>query len=154
MGYAGDVAVAFSPGEGTQTAEQLVLTAIGSAKKSIHLAAYSFTSKSIAAALVDASRRGVAVRALLDESNRTGKYSGATFLINAGIPVRISTRYAIMHHKFMVIDGSTVQTGSFNYTNAAAKSNAENVILMRGVAGVARDYEVEWNRLWEEAESP
>ena len=39
-------------------------------------------------------------------------YSGATFLANSGIPTRINSRYAIMHNKFLVIDGRHVQTGA------------------------------------------
>ena len=35
---------------------------------------------------------------------------------DAGIPIRINSYYAIMHDKYMVIDGKTVETGSFNYT--------------------------------------
>ena len=31
----------------------------------------------------------------------------------------------------MVIDGGTVITGSFNFTKAAEKSNAENVLVIR-----------------------
>lgn len=41
------------------------------------------------------------------------------YLARQGVPVRIDSRYAIMHNKFMVIDGVTVQTGSFNYTRSA-----------------------------------
>ena len=148
----GAVAFAFSPGAGDQTAEALVLEMISSAKHSIHLAAYSFTSKPIAEALRDASRRGVTVMVVLDKSNKTAKYSGATFLKNAGIPVRIDSKYAIMHDKFMVIDGATVETGSFNYTSAAAEKNAENAIVIRGSAGVAEGYDAEWKRLWDESE--
>jgi phosphatidylserine/phosphatidylglycerophosphate/cardiolipin synthase-like enzyme len=32
-----------------------------------------------------------------------------------------------MHNKFMIIDGKILQTGSFNYSQAAEDSNAENV---------------------------
>ena len=60
------------------------------------MAAYSFTSPKIAKALVDAHKRGVQVRAVLDKSQLSERYSGATFLANAGVPVRIDSRYAII----------------------------------------------------------
>ena len=53
-------------------------------------------------------KRGVRVRGMLDKSQLSERYSGATFLANAGVTVRINSRYAIMHNKFLVIDGQTV----------------------------------------------
>jgi len=50
----------------------------------------------------------VRVRGMLDKSQLSERYSGATFLANAGVTVRINSRYAIMHNKFLVIDGQTV----------------------------------------------
>ncbi len=144
-----DVTVAFSPGD----AEQSVIAAIGSARHSVHLAAYSFTSRPVARALVDAKARGVEIEAVLDRSNATARYSGATLLARAGIPVRIDARYAIMHDKFLVIDGATVETGSFNYTKAAAEKNAENVVVLRDMPDVAARYEAEWQHLWAESEA-
>jgi len=88
---------------------------------------------------------------VLDRSNKTAKYSSATFLTNSGIPTRIDSKYPIMHSKFIVVDGVTVQTGSLNYTNAAEK-NAENIIILRDNAEVARQYYEEWKRLWDESE--
>jgi hypothetical protein len=39
--------------------------------------------------------------------------------LHAAIPVYIDAEHAIAHNKIMVIDGQTVITGSFNFTNAA-----------------------------------
>lgn len=52
----------------------------------------------------------------------------------------------------MIADGSTVQTGSFNYTASADSRNAENSIVLRGVPQIAAQYEKEFNRLWAESE--
>jgi phosphatidylserine/phosphatidylglycerophosphate/cardiolipin synthase-like enzyme len=102
--------------------------------------------------LVDANKRGVQVRAVLDKSQLSERYSGATSLANAGVPVCINSRYAIMHNKFLVIDGQAVETGSFNYTKAAAGKNAENAIVIRSVPSVVQAYAAEWKRLWDESE--
>ena len=74
----------FSPRGGGQKA---IIDAIGQAKESVYVQAYSFTSAPIAKALVDAAKRGVKVEAILDKSQRKATYTGATFLKNAGIPV-------------------------------------------------------------------
>ena len=58
------IEVAFSPESG---AEALVLKMIGSARRSIRLAGYSFTSPAVVRGLIDAKRRGVDVKVLLDD---------------------------------------------------------------------------------------
>ena len=68
---------------------------------------------------------------ILDKSQRTQKYSSATFLYNQGIPVKIDAQHAIAHNKVMIIDGKTVITGSFNFTKAAEDNNAENLLVIR-----------------------
>jgi phosphatidylserine/phosphatidylglycerophosphate/cardiolipin synthase-like enzyme len=143
------VEIAFSP---VGDAEALVLKVIGRARESIHLAAYSFTSRPVAEALVAAHRRGVAVQAVLDESQESGKYTGATFLVHAGIAVRIDRRHAIMHNKYLVVDGRHVETGSFNFTRAAAQKNAENVLVLWNNPQAARDYLGDWRTHWDHAE--
>ncbi|TXH38763.1 MAG: phospholipase D family protein [Rhodospirillaceae bacterium] len=130
----------FTPG-GACT--QLIVNAISSAKHDIRVQAYSFTSAPIAKALADAHRRGVDVKVILDKSQATAKYTGATYLQNAGVPVAIDYKVAIAHNKVMVIDGSTVITGSFNFTKAAQERNAENLLVIRD-AELARQYLANW----------
>jgi phosphatidylserine/phosphatidylglycerophosphate/cardiolipin synthase-like enzyme len=131
---------------------RIIMKAINEAEKSIKVAAYSFTSKPVSTALVNAHKRGVKVQAVVDAKSNKGKYSAAQFLANNGVPVRTNGRYAIMHNKFIVIDGKTLQTGSFNYSAAAANKNAENVIIIRNVQPLAAQYTKEWQKLWDEGE--
>lgn len=140
--------VGFSPGG---TAHQIVITAIKEARTSIDIAAYSFTSKNIALSLVDAYTRGVNIRIVADMKSYRDKYNSVTYLINKHIPVRLNNKYAIMHNKFMVIDGHSIETGSFNYTESAISRNAENVIYLRNRIDIAKKYMHEFNRLWSEA---
>lgn len=134
--------VYFSPRGGGQ---QAIVDAIGQARESIYVQAYSFTSAPIAKALVDAARRGVKVVAILDKSQRKETYTGATFLRNEGIPVYIDAAHAIAHNKIMVIDGQTVVTGSFNFTKAAEDRNAENLLIIKD-KGLAQLYMENWER--------
>ena len=141
--------VGFSP---RGTAVKLVLAVIGEAKSSILVACYEFTDRDIAEALEAAAHRGVKVQIVADAKAARAKYSQVPIVSAAGIPVQLATRYAIMHNKFMVIDGTTVETGSFNYTTAAITSNAENVLVLRNAPDIAKLYTEEWGKLWEEAE--
>jgi phosphatidylserine/phosphatidylglycerophosphate/cardiolipin synthase-like enzyme len=134
--------VCFTPG-GNCTG--LIVDELAKAKETVLLQAYSFTSKPIAEALVAAKERGVLVKAILDKSQRTERYSGATFLSNSGIDVKIDERPAIAHNKVIIIDGRAVVTGSFNFTRAAQEKNAENVFIIHD-AGVAANYVSNWER--------
>lgn len=144
------VEVAFSPDMG---ATDLVVKAIGEARKTLRVAAYSFTSKPIAQTLLDAHKRGIDVRVVVDKSQAKARYSSATFLANVGIPIRIDYKYAIMHNKFIIVDDANIELGSFNYTKAAEEKNAENAMVLRNDPPVVKQYDAEWERLWGESET-
>lgn len=134
------VQVWFSPDGGCTTA---IVNELRDTKRTVLIQAYSFTSVPIARAMVEAHRRGVQVRVILDSSQRTEKYSSADFLANAGIEVLIDEAHAIAHNKVMVLDGERVITGSFNFTKAAEDKNAENVVLLRSQE-IAATYAANW----------
>jgi phosphatidylserine/phosphatidylglycerophosphate/cardiolipin synthase-like enzyme len=125
----GTIDVFFSPNGGATNA---IVNEIGKARKEIVVQAYSFTSKPIAKALLDAKKRGISIVAVLDKSQRKEKYTAATFLSNAGIPVYIDDKHAIAHNKIIIIDRQTLITGSFNFTKAAEEKNAENLLVIKG----------------------
>ena len=135
------IAVYFSPKGGCTNA---AVSALDAAQSSILVQAYSFTSAPIAKALVDAKNRGVDVQVILDKSQKTEKYSGATFLMNAGIPTFIDSKHKIAHNKIMVIDGRTVITGSFNFTKSAEEGNAENLLVISDAPELAKKYSENW----------
>src|SRR5579872_7042932 len=93
------IEVYFSPQGGCTEA---VVYALDHATNTILVQAYSFTSAPIAKALVNAHKRGVNIQVILDKSQRTEKYSSATFLRNEGIPTFIDAKHAIAHNKIMV----------------------------------------------------
>ena len=136
------VQVYFSPNGGCTEA---IISQINNTKSEILVQAYSFTSAPITKALVAAHKRGVKVQAILDKSQRSGKYTSATFLTNAGISTYIDTKYAIAHNKIMISDREIVITGSFNFTKAAEEKNAENVLIIRD-RGLAKIYIENWEK--------
>ena len=139
--------VGFSP---KRNALEVVMSFVLGAKSELLVAAYSFTSKEIAFALVEAKQRGVDVRVVVDHAQNSddqGGYKAVDFLSAQGIPVFRSENYAAMHHKFMVADGEHVQLGSFNYTTSANSRNAETAIAFRHAPDLASVYRTEWLRL-------
>lgn len=145
---AGSIEVAFSPNNGVT---EVVVKAIGEAKQTLLVAAYSFTSKDIAEALLDAKKRGVAVKIILDKSQVSQKYSSSTFFANQGFDLRIDVKHAIYHDKVMIIDDKTVITGSFNFTKAAETKNAENLLVLRDNPTLAKLYTQDWWFNWQQA---
>ena len=75
-------------------------------------------------------------------------FSGKNFkkeLTNLGIPVKIDAVHAIAHNKIVIIDGETVITRSFNFTEAAEENNAENLLVIHD-----RKLAERYTRNWEE----
>jgi phospholipase D len=109
---AAKVSVCFTPSE---QCEDRIVAEIDRARASIRVQAYGFTSLPIIHALQRAAGRGVEVLAILDKTNER-KYSGATLLRAAGIPVWIDYMPSIAHNKVILIDESLVIGGAYNVT--------------------------------------
>ncbi len=134
----GNVTVYFSPRGGCRDA---AVEQINQSHVSIDFQAYSFTSYEIARALAAAHDRGVKVTAVLDEKAAREEYRQPNFLAQHGVPTYIDGRHPIAHNKVIVIDGSTVITGSFNFTEQAEKANAENMLVIKGDLALATAYD-------------
>jgi phosphatidylserine/phosphatidylglycerophosphate/cardiolipin synthase-like enzyme len=134
------IEVYFSPHGGCTDA---VVREIESARTTILVQAYSFTSAPIARALVDAKRRGVRVQVILDKGELRQNYREPDFLAQVGVPTRVDAQHANAHNKVMIIDRQVVLTGSFNFTRQAETSNAENLLVIRSPE-LARQYTANW----------
>jgi phosphatidylserine/phosphatidylglycerophosphate/cardiolipin synthase-like enzyme len=132
-----DLACWFSPKGGCTEA---IVGEIEGAKTTIQVLSYSFTSRPIANALIDAHRRGVKVTVVADKSEVDDVRSEIKSLHRAGVPVYIDDKHGIAHNKVMVIDGVTIITGSFNFTHAAEFENADNVLIVHNHPAIASAY--------------
>ena len=132
--------VYFSPNGGCTEA---IVDALDHAKSEVLVQAYSFTSRDIAKALLEAHKRGVHIEIILDRSNRSKKYSAGDFTAHMGISTYIDSAHAIAHNNIMIIDKKTVITGSFNFTKAAENNNAENLLIISS-SDLARYFILNW----------
>lgn len=135
--------VYFSPHGGCTEA---VVRAVHEAQKQILVEAYSFTSEPIAMAFIEAEKRGVNVKVILDKSQEQARGTEADLISENGIPTYIDAAYRIAHDKVMVIDGSRVITGSFNFTKSAEDFNAENLLIISNDPPLADQYTQSWNK--------
>jgi phosphatidylserine/phosphatidylglycerophosphate/cardiolipin synthase-like enzyme len=131
----------------TEACDMRIIQLIGTAKKSVYVAVYSFTRDGLANALVDASRRGLDVKVVIERDNAFGSGSEYLFLKNAGVDVRLDNNPDLMHHKFMIVDGEIVLTGSYNWSTAAEERNDENYVVIAD-SDVAALYTKEFFRVW------
>ncbi|MBI3564376.1 MAG: DUF1669 domain-containing protein [Elusimicrobia bacterium] len=120
----------FSPQGGIEDA---LIAAVQAAKATIDIAMFSFYSKRVALALLEAKKRGVAVRLVLDKSQASLSSLDDWFAwhdfdvrLIVGPDDERDPLYQKMHNKFGVFDGKMVETGSFNYSPNAEKNSFEN----------------------------
>lgn len=144
----GTLQAAFSPWDDI---EGLIVAEIAQARQQILVQAYLLTSKKIAAALIQAHRREVEVKVLVDAHQLERVEQGRIpELVATGIPVWLESLYQNAHNKLIVIDAksahATVITGSYNFTWTAQHKNAENVLVARGNPALAARYAANWER--------
>jgi len=142
---AADSCVVEWSGSGT---EKRVRSAILFAEKRIRVAMYALTSPPLVGALILAHQNGVDVKIKLDRLQSSSKNQKAQIkrLQDAGVDVMVSGLRRVMHHKFAVIDGKLVITGSYNWTTSAERSNKENAVFMI-CEKTALEYEGEWEKI-------
>jgi phosphatidylserine/phosphatidylglycerophosphate/cardiolipin synthase-like enzyme len=142
--YFTDPANPFSP-QGSGGVDGPLVEAIDSAREGVDVAAYSLSLNSVRNALIDAHRRGVTVRMVMESENMDN--SDPQRLIEAGIPVVGDLREGLMHDKFMVIDHSEVWTGSMNFTDSGAYADNNNLIRIRS-SQIAENYTREFEEMF------
>jgi phosphatidylserine/phosphatidylglycerophosphate/cardiolipin synthase-like enzyme len=98
------------------------------ASRSLYGAFYDISDETIAARLVEARRRGVDVRMVTERDN--ANKAPLRSLVEAGIPVVTDSGPGLMHHKFAVVDGAFVWTGSYNLTLNGARKNDNNAVAI------------------------
>jgi phosphatidylserine/phosphatidylglycerophosphate/cardiolipin synthase-like enzyme len=127
-----------------------IVDAIASANTSIHFMAFSFTDDAIGAAMLDRMASGVQVAGIFETRGADTEYSECAGLLEAGADVRLDGNPYTFHHKVIIIDSEIVIVGSFNFSENAAESNDENLLIIHDPA-VAAIYEAEFNRRMAEA---
>jgi len=122
-----------------------LVEAIDSARLSIDVAAYSISLNSVRFALINAHKRGVTVRMVMESTNMDR--SDPQALIEAGIPIVGDKRDGLMHDKFMVIDKSEVWLGSMNFTDSGAYEDNNHLFRIRSTK-ISENYTKEFEEMF------
>ena len=137
----------FSPGEDCPRAIGRLLA---NARTAADICVFTITDDRLADAILDAHRRGVAVRIITDDAKAEDLGSDVSRFERAGIPTRVDRSPFHMHHKFAILDGERLLTGSYNWTRGAARDNEENLIVTtdpRFLAPFASTFDRLWAKL-------
>jgi phosphatidylserine/phosphatidylglycerophosphate/cardiolipin synthase-like enzyme len=86
----------------------------------------------------------------VERRNSKNSHSGVPKLLRAGVRVRYGRQKGIMHHKFVLIDRTRLETGSFNFTNGAANKNQENQIYLDESVMVS-SFVKQFEKMWTES---
>lgn len=141
-------------------------------RQRLDLALFVFSGQNLADRLQQLQARGVKIRLLADPGFANRSFSESLDLLGVTLPdqdCRIEAgnrawraplegvgtprlaRGDKLHHKFAVLDGRAVITGSFNWSPSASFQNDETLLLIRSPL-LARHFEAELDRLWRGAE--
>ena len=168
------VKVEFSPTSSTvpweDSSNGLIGKTLNSSTKSVSMALFVFSEQRLANILERKNESGVQIRALIDPDFAYRSYSEALDMLGVALPnnckyevdnrpwrnpistvgVPLLLKGDLLHHKFAVIDGETVITGSHNWSAAANKNNDETVLLIDSSI-VAAHFAREFDRLYNHA---
>ena len=136
-----------TPDDPTGGIPDAVAASFDAAQQTIDVAVYEFDLHPLSEALIQAAERGVRVRVVTDSDSLVEQT--ILDLLAAKIPVVEDQRSAIMHDKFVVIDGSTVWTGSMNFTENDAYRNNNNFIEITSTR-LAQNYTAEFEEMFTE----
>lgn len=129
-----------------------VAEALNKAEKSIHFMAFSFTDDAIGQVVAQKFSDKIEVRGVFENVGAGTQYSEYGRLKALGADVKKDGNPAVMHHKVFIVDGKTVITGSFNFSDSADKNNDENLLIIESEE-LARQYEEEFKKVYAKAKA-
>lgn len=124
-----------------------VLPLIQNAKKYVYIPTFIITHEELANELINAKKRGVDVKLIIDATNVYSRKSKIKELRSAGVPVKVENYAGKMHSKSIIIDDEYIVAGSMNFTNSGENKNDENVLIIENKT-LARYYKGFFEYLW------
>lgn len=163
------VTIQFSPFSSSQpwesTSNGLIGSTLAQARESVSLALFVFSEQKIANILEKENQEGTDIRALIDPSFAFREYSDGLDLLGVNLKEKCDPfnrpwanpitsvgtpklpKGDKFHHKFAVIDGKTVITGSHNWSASANNQNDETLLIIQNEA-IARQFQSEFDQFY------
>src|SRR5215813_13417351 len=128
-----------------------IIAQVNLAQKSVRFMIFTYTDQGLSAAMIQKAKAGVTVEGVIE--NRGASQGALVPLFCAKLPVKTDGNKYTLHHKVIIIDDSTVITGSFNFTKSADDSNDDNIIIIHSPP-IAALYNQEFGRVYGIAQTP
>lgn len=120
---------------------------VSRAEKSVKFLAFSFTDDTLGDAMIAKAAEGKIVEGVFEKIGGTTKYSEYGKMKVAGLDVHLDGNPTFMHEKVILIDDSTVVTGSFNFSSGADGDNDENLLIIRNAPELVKKYLADYERV-------
>ncbi|CAK9817636.1 Mitochondrial cardiolipin hydrolase [Anthophora quadrimaculata] len=120
---------------------------INRAKRNLDVCMYTLTCQLLLNAIVNAHKRGVLVRIIMDHRMACNQEMQIGLFYNNGVPIRLDDLGVLMHHKFAVVDNDIVITGSVNWTMSGFFGNFEHLLVTNHCV-LVQPFVNEFNKLW------
>lgn len=131
-----------------------ILNALEGAKHSLDIKMFQFTDPVLIEAVINAHKRGVKVRVMLNPSRFTGEHDNDEafeLFKNATVPIKdTNPKYPITHEKSMVVDGKQAFIMSLNWAPKYFGLTRDYGLVTNDpaeVSEVAGCFEADWNRV-------
>ncbi len=140
--------VFFSPGE---SCRNVIVQQINNSVSQLKICVFTISDDTISNAIITSHKKGIDIKVITDNDKSHDLGSDIEWLAKEGIQVKMDRTSNHMHHKFMVTDKQMAITGSYNWTQSAARYNHENIMLT-SEAGIIKSFLSEFDKLWNEME--
>lgn len=121
---------------------------LNESQRTLDICMYMLSYDLFANVIIDAHKRGVKVRLILNEDNVNTTWKLGIMGINKKVKRKIYDKN-LMHHKFIIIDNKKVILGSLNWTRMGVRNNWENTFLSNDCK-LVDPFIQEFQRLWNE----
>lgn len=130
-----------------------IIAAVSESKKSVHFMAFSFTDNDLSKTMIDLMDRGVEVAGIFESRGATTASSECNTLVKSNARIGLDGNPYTFHHKVIIVDGSVVIFGSFNFTANANEQNDENLLVIYS-SSLAEKFEQEFQSRLAESNPP
>ena len=130
----GQLAEFWSFPESAEEGLERLITLINEAITSIFVGMFTWTHPQVTDAILAAASRGVNVQVALDRGQSKGTNKKEVLrMINSPVEVRLNRGSELFHHKFVIIDNTTLINGSANWTKSAFGRNHDCFIILHNL---------------------
>lgn len=139
------ITVGFSPQD--KVIYTQIIPLIKNAAKSIYLETFIITHKALAENLIEAHKKGIDVKIIVDATTASSSYSMVKNLRSNGINVKVENYAGKMHMKNIIIDDDIFITGSMNLTKSGESYNDENLLIIKNKS-INQKAKMFFNYMW------